>query len=250
LIQVGQLPADSVEAIAAGAESLTEEEAVNISIGITSDLTDSTTLTIDAYQVEVDGRIYKTTRGDVSFFTNAIDVEHQGIDVVLTHDYSIGDVDNTLVFAYTHGEIEVTGNKLIGGVQVVSDDVVEDIETSYPEDKFTLTSNSRFGDFNLMLRARYFGDHYDQRGNIAGTADFGQSQEIDPVVYVDLELNYDVTEQFTVALGGSNIFDEYPDEIKAEDGVANRAGVGLPYPRYTPAGYEGGSWYVKARYNF
>jgi iron complex outermembrane receptor protein len=101
-----------------------------------------------------------------------------------------------------------------------------------------------------MLRARYIGDHYDERGNIAGTSDLGASQEIDAVVYVDLELNYDVTDQFSVALGGANIFDEYPDEIKDEDGVANRVSVGLPYPRRSPANYEGGSWYVKARYNF
>jgi iron complex outermembrane receptor protein len=95
LIEVGLLPADSAEAAAAGAEPLTEEEAVNISIGITSDLTDSTTLTIDAYQAEVDGRIYRTEIDDISFYTNALDVEHQGIDVVLTQDYTIGDVDNT-----------------------------------------------------------------------------------------------------------------------------------------------------------
>ena len=31
-----------------------------MSFGITSELTDSTTLTVDAYHIEVDGRIYRT----------------------------------------------------------------------------------------------------------------------------------------------------------------------------------------------
>ena len=100
-----------------------------------------------------------------------------------------------------------------------------------------------------MFRANYFGSHYDERGEING--DFGnQSAEIDPIIYVDLELGWDITENVNLTLGGSNIFDEYVDEIKDGGRYANRVSVGLPYPRRTAANYEGGSWYLRASYNF
>ncbi len=250
-IDVGLLPADSAAVAALGGQALTEEEALNLSIGLTTELSDSTSLTIDAYRIEVDGRIYRTEIGAVSFYTNALDVEHEGVDLVLTHDYTVGDYDGNLSFAYAYNTVSVVENRTINGAQVVSDDLVEDIENNYPNHKFTLTSNTNFSDnVSFMARARYLGAHYDERGNISGTSSSGQSQEIDPVVYVDLELNYNINDELSVAFGAANVFDEYPNTIEDEPGVANRISVGLPYPRRSPANYEGGSWYLKTKYNF
>jgi iron complex outermembrane receptor protein len=54
-------------------------------------------------------------------------------------------------------------------------------------------------------------------------------------------LAWGISDNWSLRLGGSNVFDEYPDEI-ADDGVfANRISVGLPYPRLTVTNYEGGS---------
>jgi len=251
-IDVGLLPADSPEVAALGGQALTEEEAVNLSLGIATEIGDSTVLTVDAYHIQVDGRIYRTAIGAVSFYTNALDVEHSGLDLVLTRDFTWGnDYDSNLVFSYAYGKVNVVDNGLINGAQVVSDDLVEDIETNYPNNKFTLTSNVNFSDnLRMMLRARYIGEHHDERGNISGTSSNGQTQEIDPVIYVDLELNYNVSDNLSVAFGGANIFDEFPDEIPNTAGVANRISVGLPYPRRSPANYEGGSWYLKTNYKF
>ena len=99
-----------------------------------------------------------------------------------------------------------------------------------------------------MFRANYYGEHYDERGEING--EFGNiSAEIDPIIYVDLELGWDITENMSLTLGGSNVFDEYVDEIEGPK-YANRTSVGLPYPRRTAANYEGGSWYLRASYDF
>jgi len=259
IVEVGHLPAGSAEAALWGGKALTEEKAVNLSVGISSDLTDSTTLTVDAYLIQVSDRIYRADidtdadgKNDTSFYTNAMDIDHSGIDVVLVQDYALMDqYDSNLVFAYSYGKVSVDENRMINGRQVVSDDLLEDIENNYPNHKFTLTNNIAFGDaWSLMARARYLGKHYDERGNIAGTSGAGQSQQIDPVLYVDMELAYSLNESFTISLGGSNIFDKYPDRIENTPGVANRIGVGLPYPRRSAANYEGGSWYLKAKYDF
>lgn len=251
-IDVGLLPADSPEVAALGGAPLTEEEAINYSLGFTSNLFDSTTLTIDAYRIEVDGRIYRTEIGNISFYTNALDLLHTGVDIVLTSDFDWGvDANTSLSFAFTHGEVDVEENRLISGEQVVSDDLVEDIENNYPNQKFTFSTTTSFGsDLSALARVRYIGDHFDERGNIAGTSSSGQSQEIDPVAYVDLELSYFLNDSWTFTLGGANIFDEFPDTIEDEEGVANRISVGLQYPRRSVANYEGGSWYLKTSYNF
>ena len=49
------------------------------------------------------------------------------------------------------------------------DGLVEDIENNYPEDRFVLTANTFFGQrTNLLLRLRYFGKHWDERGRTGG----------------------------------------------------------------------------------
>jgi iron complex outermembrane recepter protein len=256
-VEEGLVPPTSPQALANGGAELTEENSVNYSLGFTTDIGDNTTLTLDGYFVEVEDRIYRT--GDIqtdlgntiSFYTNALDVEHQGIDLVLTSawDWS-GSAATDFTFAFNYNEIEVVDQKLVNGVNPVSDSLVEDIENNYPEERFVFTANTTFADsWWFMFRANWWGKHYDERGTIDGEPG-DRSKEIGDVLYVDLELGWDITENWNVTLGGSNVFDEYPDEIKDDGVYANRVSVGLPYPRRTVTNYEGGSWYLRASYNF
>jgi len=253
-VEEGLIPSTDPRAVAVGGKALTEETSLNLSFGLTSDLTDNTTLTVDFYQIQVDDRIYRT--GDItaldgstiSFYTNAMDVEHSGIDVVLTSSKDWSDYTSTdISFAYGYNKIDVVNQKFINGIQPVSDALVEDIENNYPNNRFTLSANTLFGDkWNLLLRATFYGEHYDERGRINDATN--PSALIDPVTYIDAELGYWVNENFRVRLGAANIFDQYPDEIGPPN--ANRRSVGLQYPRRSAANYEGGSWYLGASYSF
>jgi iron complex outermembrane receptor protein len=253
-VEEGLVPADSAAAEPYGGKALTEETSTNYSIGFTSDLTDSTTLTFDMYMVEVDDRIYRTgditlpSGGSVSFYTNALDVEHQGFDLVLTtsFDWASG-VDTVASFAFNYNQIDVTGQTAVNGINPVSDSLIEDIENNYPEERFVINTMTRFADrWSVMARLNYYGEHYDERGTIDDPD--SPSAKIDSIIYVDLEVGFDVTENFNITAGAANIFDEYVDKIDAPN--ANRNSVGLPYPRRTAANYEGGSWYLRGTYNF
>ncbi len=253
-VEEGLVPPDNPQAIAAGGAPLKEEESVNYSFGFTSDAFENTNIAVDFYKIEVDDRIYRsgdiqTAEGNtISFYNNAMDIEHQGIDVVVTSSAEWNsDTETKFTFAYSHNEIDVVGRRLIDGNPIVSDANAEDIENNYPENRFVATAVTSFdGPYELMVRANFYGEHFDERGRINDPD--SPTAEIDSIIYLDLEFNYYATDDLTLTIGGANVFDEYIDEIG--EGNANRLSVGLPYPRRTPANYEGGSWYVRANYVF
>jgi iron complex outermembrane receptor protein len=251
-LQVEELlvAATSELALQFGGAPLTEEKSLNYSIGFASEIGDSWSLTTDLYRIEVDDRIYRVGNipvssvpgvSSVSFYTNALDVVHQGVDLVLTG--GLGNTDLTLAYAYN--EIEIAGQKLVNGINPVGADSVQYIETNYPKNRLTLSSMTNIGDkWSLMARATYYGEHFDERGTFAA----GTTATIDSSVYIDLELNFQATDNLRVALGGTNVFDEFINTIG--DPFSNRLSVGLQYPRRSAANYEGGSWYLRGIYSW
>ena len=255
-VEEGLFPVDDPLAIANGASPLTEEQSESASFGFTySGLSDSN-LAVDFYQTNVDDRIYRVgdieqpDKSSVSFFTNAIDVKHMGLDLVFTTSFDWSNSASTkFTYAFNHNTVEITRQASIDGINpVVSDSSVEDIENNYPENRFVATAVTDFADnYQVMLRANWYGEHYDERGTINNTEN-PPTAKIDPVLFFDLEFNYFATDDLTLTVGAANIFDTFVDEIG--DGNANRLSVGLQYPRRTPANYEGGSWYLRAKYEF
>lgn len=97
-----------------------------------------------------------------------------------------------------------------------------------------------------MARATYYGEHYDERGRIG--AEVNPSAQVDSTIYIDLELGFQVTDNLRIALGDTNVTDEFVNTIGPPN--ANRLSVGLQYPRRSAANYEGGSWYLKGIYSW
>ena len=262
LVEEGLLPPTSEAAVAVGGTALKEETSINYSFGFASDIGDNTTLTVDFYQIEVDDRIYKTgnipdpaTGGSIAFYTNALDVKHSGLDVVLTTGWDWGASASTdLTFAFSYTKTDVTGQTEVlsptGPILPVSASNIEDIENNYPNERFVLTANTAFSDdLSLLLRVNYYGEHFDERGEINGTPG-NISWEVGATVYLDVDLAYQLTDNWRINVGAINILDEFVDIIP-DDGIhANRIGVGLPYPRRSAANYEGGQWYLRGTYAF
>ncbi len=227
-------------------------------------------MTTDIYKNKVDDRIYRTgdipvpplpsdppgtAERSISFYTNSLDVEHSGIDIVASSSFDVGGASTIdLSLAYSYNKVEVTGQKDIQSavdpdelIQPVNDGLVEDIENNYPAHRFVLTGNWLINDrFNVMGRLNYYGKHFDERGRI-GVGD-GESAEIGSTIYLDLEAGFQVNDNVRVVLGAVNILDEFIDEIGPPN--ANRLSVGLQYPRRTVSNYEGGSWYLKGIYSW
>ncbi|MFQ5548002.1 MAG: TonB-dependent receptor plug domain-containing protein [Woeseia sp.] len=277
LVEEGLFPPTDPNAVAVGGTALREEESLNISLGFTADIGDNTTLTIDLYQIEVDGRIFKTgnipvpppaTTGSIAFYTNALDVEHSGLDLVLTSGWEwSANASTDVTLAASYNEVDVTGQTPVlrpilvenpvgsGNIDLVGFDPIlpvspaniEDIENNFPNERFVLTANTNFGEqFNLMFRANYYGKHFDERGTIGDPV--SPSAEIGATVYFDVDLGFQLNDNWRINLGAINIGDEFVDEVGPPN--ANRLSVGLQYPRRSAANYEGGSWYLRGTYLF
>ena len=265
---LGTVRPGSAAAVAQGGGPLKEEESINFTVGTSVDLGMLGNVTVDLYRIEVDDRIYKvaspgvytnaggsvtqdiaaaTSYSAVSFFTNVLDVRSSGLDLVLTKDIRWNDnVQSNVTFAYNYNKFSVEGQDEINDQTLVSDAQVARIERSYPRHRFVADIDTAFGDWDLLVRANYFGKHYDvDQGDITQ----GTSSPIDPVIFFDVELGYHVSESLKIVAGGSNIFDEYVDRID-RDRYGNRYANGLPYPRRAASNYEGGSWYVRTQYTF
>ncbi len=261
-VESGTVPPNHPLALAAGGTPLTEEQSTNFSAGFVTGFGDATTLTADFYRIEIEDRIFKTQNlpaidpvtgvgSNVQFFTNALDLNVTGLDLVLTTAIDWGDSGwNTAVTAaYNHNEVKVDSQTAINGVLPVSAASVEDIEESYPQDRLTISASTSAGtNWDLLVRLNYYGGHYDERGRIDGVDGGAPTKKLGSTVFVDLELGYEVSDTLRLTLGASNAFDEYVDEIGPP--YANRMNVGLPYARRTAANFEGGSWYLRAVYGW
>jgi len=89
--------------------------------------------------------------------------------------------------------------------------------------------------FRTLLRANYYGG-WDDTGN--GVDDIGAE------IVMDAEIGYQVSEGLELIGGISNFLDNYSDENPGA------GGLGQLYPEAGPFGFNGGQYYVKARYNF
>jgi iron complex outermembrane receptor protein len=251
-VQQGTLPPTDPRLVALGGKPLEPEEANNVSIGFTADLTSSLSITADWYQVDVDDRIVKTLDIDVSgdpafagsgfrnvaFYTNGLETETTGIDVVLTYDLDhAGGANTSFALAWNHNDTEITKFNLVNGVQPVTDGTAFNIEENLPDNRASLSINHYRNQWQFTSRINWYDEARDER-------DFPNADVIDAAATVDLEARYDYNDSFTVAIGANNAFDKFPNKIPT------RLSNGLPYSRRTPFGYDGGMWYVKGILNF
>jgi len=236
-VQEGTVAPTHPLAVALGGKALTPEDATNISFGLAARASQFLSITVDAYQIEVDDRIIKSrslaVSGDpnfseLAFYTNSLSTSTKGIDVVAVWN---GSLDTDFSLALNYNETEVTGQNQVNGVNPVSDGVVFNIENNLPKYRISASATHEFGQLTASLRANYYGKTIDERGT---------REEVDPAGLLDLELSYKVNDNLTVVGGANNILNTYPTEIDT------RISQGMPYPRRTPIGYHGGMTYLRA----
>ena len=176
-----------------GVDALRPEKSVNLSVGLTAKLGNSATLTVDAYQIDINDRIvysgaYSRAQlgitdptqfpgvNNVRFFANAVNTRTQGIDIVATDRIVIGKGKLTLSAALNFNKNQVTSlnsTPLIDAVK--NNDPANNpstwyrtalfdrqqyalIETYLPRSKWNLSAAYSVGKLDVTFRAVRFGE--------------------------------------------------------------------------------------------
>ena len=242
-----------------GAMPLQPEESVSFTLGAAFSLGDMD-VTIDWFNIQVDDRIALTqqieltaadktallaqgivgvnTVSTVQFFTNDFDSETSGIDIVANYPFEWAGGNAHMTFAYNYTDTELTR---LGGI-INTADAIRDREDVVPSDRATFTLSNDWERVNGMLRVNYYGEVFEL---LWGCCDPVETDEA--VWVVDAELSYKMSDIYTVTFGAKNLFDTYPPKHQ----VAGAFGyLGADYPLNHPAGFGGGTYYMKFSADF
>ena len=273
-LQQGTFPVTSAVAQFFGAVPLKPETSKNYGVGIVLTPMPSFTTTIDFYRIDVTDRIALSQSfgvdtalinanpqlpelalvgdgGTVQYFTNGFNTSTKGVDLVGTYHMTMNDGAKLgLSLAYNYNKSEVTSYN----PAFISTDFIIDVENLAPKNRGTLSVDWAKGPISVNLRENYFSSWidandyptaFDANGNVTAGQEFGAK------FTTDLSGSYSFLDHYVFTVGGSNIFNTYPDKIENTDTnpIYTLTGGqldGSVYPRSGgPFGINGAFYYAR-----
>lgn len=261
--QIATLPVNSPVSRALGASDLKAEKSLNLSFGFVWRPVRDVSVTVDAYQIDIDDRLTFTDSltgpfvisalqsagitdyTSVAFFTNGLDTRTRGVDLVANYDTEL--VGNPLKLSAGVSVVNTTITDLKdvppilqgSGLQLVGVKAQTIVTDSTPRDKLKLNALYTVGAFDINAAVTRYGEYIDAT-NIA------IKQKFSPQWIANLDLGYRFTEQLSAKVGASNLFNSHPDKIN----VAGRNPVVYEYSPFAPEGAFGTYVYAGVDYSF
>lgn len=264
LIPSGFYPVNHPVAIALGAQPQETEESRSISVGVVWNPTDVFALTLDFYDIKIDDRIGALNKtvdqaavdrliaagypnaelllnSSASYFSNAFDSKVKGIDLSMdyTADLFSGLLRSSLRYNYNDQKVRNIKPGTINASRAY------DLENQVPNHRGNLTFDWSRDWFAGLLRFNYYGS-WSTTGGIFSPGDASDASHYGSEILVDLEARFEIGERFQLAVGGDNVFDNYPD--KEQDGTFQFLGV--VHSITSPFGFNGAFWYVRGSVYF
>ena len=273
----GLLAANSAAAKLIGAQPLKPEESTNYNLGLVLTPAKDLHLTIDAYQIDIRNRIVEggTASGaaaiaameaaglsvpgsipasavSASYFTNGASTRTRGIDLSGTWHTSFGgygQVDWDLGINLNTTSVTQVANGANGQPELNAQQIAW-LSTATPKNKIIIGGNWHLDKWGVSLHETRFGSTSSEETYIVGPNAFSTTQFIhfeNAARYTtDLEVRYDVTKRFQIAVGANNLFDVYPTKLPYAAQLE-----GAQYDAFASTiGEDGGFYYLRARYTF
>lgn len=251
-----------------GIKELKPEKSVSYTLGFVGRLSGGLTFTIDGYFISIKDRIVLSTpfnrsnplvdtilkknnvdpsTSALQFWTNAVNTETKGIDVVVTNRFRLGAGAAIVSLAANFNKNTVTGglhtNSIIDdpknnpSLNNPAANPANDlsltlfdrqqrgrIETGQPNSKINLTLSYSLPKWNFMARAVRFGEirflnNIDPKLTNKTTGAFfndigpGADQTFRARITTDLVVSYKPGSGIILSVGANNVFDVYPDRI-------------------------------------
>lgn len=251
--------ADPVAA-AFGARPLEPEESTTLSLGTVIRPDSSSSITIDAYRLDIKDviQISETLQGgtitaaftaaglagytQASYYLNAWDARTDGVDIVGRKQFKFtgSALDVTLSTSFLNTKVRNVNRTVnVGGapLTVIGNAKIRDAETGIPKNKVILNGRYTLGSWALDATATRYSKYRYNVGNTAGVpAPNGNvDQEFSPETYLDLGIGYQTDGAWRFDVGVQNVFNKYPDKY-----VTNNRASGInPYSFIAPNGAAG-----------
>jgi len=275
-----------------GIDNLDAEKSDNFSVGMVWQPLSNLTVTVDAFLIEIDNRIIlgnplregdlgdfpeaiqflqDNQVGQANFFSNAVNSETRGLDIVIDHSMSIGEGSLSSTLAINLNKTDVEQIQAPEGIDprlLFPEPSERFVEDGQPHVRINTTFDYEQGPFGSLLRLNYFGKtettFFTARGlgfpppaiEGLGLADL---DVLSPgrALLVDLEFSYRFMENIQLAVGANNIFDEKPNKVADNAALRfiteGRPGVfgNLQFPlRGLAYGMNGGFYYARLNVSF
>jgi len=260
LIRSGSNLADQL-----GLPSLQEETSTNLSAGLVWNSDFGLNLSVDAFEIRVDDRITQSEfltdpaivdfvqqlpGGEgvqsIAFFSNAIDTRTRGIETVLDYAQTLAGglwrIDSAWTWA--RSEIRDTAeppgllSEISPGLSLVDVAQRNTIETATPRHSWITTTSWQGQRWRGLVRGRYF-------SSVVREFSFAR-QRFGSQWAVDTEISRQINPQWSLTLGASNLFDQYPDE----SANANNFFGNFAFDPINPIGLNGRFVYLRTEARF
>ena len=269
---------------ALGINGLKLETSKNVSLGFVFDATDELTVTVDAYHIAMKDRItlgsmlreadvafspaavaaFKATGADqVNYFSNSVDATTKGLDVIVSYntEFAQGDLDITFAGNINNTDVDAVNSPQGIPKSVALDDLQRGFLTDgQPHERATLTFEYAKNDWRAMVKANYFGetdiaffanDHFKLDESLSPTGSFKPTSTVESAVLIDVNLDYTISDNFTLSVGINNLFDQTPNELGEDEALDFVTDKAFKFPiRALPYGFDGMSYYARLGFKF
>lgn len=264
LVPSGTYPVDHPISMVLGSEQLEAEDSTSYTVGLVWTPGDRWEFTVDYYNIEIDDRIAVATSvvdqqnvddlnaigyenadlllgSQANFFTNGFDTEVSGVDLAVSSWWDMfgGVLVTDLRYNWNEQDVSSVNNGAIMPNRVY------DLENQVPENSAVMTFDYSRDAFSTMVRVNYYDEWSTTDGLLGDPVDY-TARDYDAAALVDIEARYTFAEHYTVAVGGENVFDEYPDK---EQGDVLKD-WGAKYAITSPFGFNGAFWYARVSASF
>jgi len=264
LIPSGTYPVSNPVALALGAVPLQSEESNSFTVGLVWEASDRTNVTLDYYNISIDDRIGSLDKtvdqaavdtliaggfpnaqlllgSAASYFSNGFGSDITGLDLIISSDFDVGDGNLNVDFRYNYNDHDVRDIR----AGTITASRAFDLENQVPGNSSVLSFNYSRGKFDGLVRLNSYGS-WQTTGGLFSPPDASDATKYGSEVLVDVEARFQLNDNFAVAIGAENIFDELPD--LEQNGVFQFLGVIRAVT--SPFGFNGGFWYVRVTAEF
>lgn len=276
LVDNATLPPTHPISVLKGGKALTPEESTNYSFGSVLEV-DDFYATLDYYRIEVEDRISQSSSQDltpadveallklgvadatsfagVKYFTNDFDTTTQGVDFVANYGADLMGGRTTFALAVNYNKTEVDRVTERPGVDSdgkpvvlrnINEAKIKQIEDGLPKVRGSFTVSQNWGEIGGYIRLNHYGSYFEDHADSGALRieDDGLPLFLGAEQTVDIEVNYSFSDNYNIAVGANNLFDEVPDENRWAEVL------GAKYPTTTVMGFNGGFYYARLTYSF